>query len=57
MHESEDMVREAGGVGVMLLDPQVRFMMQQPIEDVGESRTPTFTTLELKGAYWSEIWV
>ena len=35
MHESEDMVREAGGVGVMLLDPQVGFMMQQPIENVG----------------------
>ena len=35
MHEGEDMVREAGGVGVMLLDPQIGFMVQQPIEDVG----------------------
>ena len=51
------MVREAGGVGVMLLDPQVGFMVKQPVEDVGESRTPTLTTLELNGAYWSEMWV
>ena len=29
------MVREAGSVGVMLLDPQVGFMMQLPIEDEG----------------------
>ena len=35
MHEGEDMVREAGGVGVMLLDPQVGFMMQQAVENVG----------------------
>ena len=34
MHEGEDVVREAGGVGVMLLDPQVGFMMKQPIENV-----------------------
>ena len=35
MHEGEDVVREAGRVGVMLLDPQVGFMVKQPIEDVG----------------------
>ena len=31
----EDVVREAGGVGLMLLDPQVGFMVQQPVEDIG----------------------
>ncbi len=35
MHEGEDVVREAGGVGVMFLDPQVRFMVKQPVEDIG----------------------
>ena len=35
MHEGEDMVGEAGRVGVMLLDPQVGFMVKQSVEDVG----------------------
>ena len=35
VHESEDMVREAGCVGVMLLDPQAGLMVKQPVEDVG----------------------
>ena len=36
MHESEDMVGEAGCIGLMLLDPQIGFMMKQSIEDIGE---------------------
>lgn len=35
MHQSEDMVGEAGCIGVLLLAPQIGFMMKQFIEDVG----------------------
>lgn len=47
MHESEDVIREAGGVSVMLLDPQVGLMVKQPIEDkaVGVGRRSFFAYL------------
>ena len=52
MHEGEDVIGEARGVGVMLFNSQVGLMVKQAVEDVrGVSRTPTLTTLELKGAY------
>lgn len=35
MHQAEDVVGEAGGVGVVLLDAQVRLVIQQPVQDIG----------------------
>ena len=35
MHECEHTVGAAGRVSVMLLDPQIGFVVKQPIEDVG----------------------
>ena len=34
VHESEDMIGEAGGVGVVLFDPQIGLVMQQAIDVV-----------------------
>jgi len=35
VHQSEHMVREAGRVGVVFFDPQIGFMVEQAVEDVG----------------------
>ncbi len=35
MHQREDVVREPCRVGVVLLDPQVGFVIQQAVEHVG----------------------
>jgi hypothetical protein len=35
VHEGEDVIGEARGIRVVFLDPQIRFMMQQSVEDVG----------------------
>jgi hypothetical protein len=35
MAESEDMIGEAAGIGVVLFDPQVGLMVEQPVKDVG----------------------
>ena len=35
MHEGEDVIGEASGIRVVLLDPQVGFMVQQAVEHVG----------------------
>lgn len=35
VHQREHVVGEAGGVGVILLDAQVRFMVQQAVQHVG----------------------
>ena len=35
MHKGEDVIGEARGIRVVLLDPQIRFMVQQPVEDIG----------------------
>jgi cellobiose-specific phosphotransferase system component IIB len=35
MHESKDVVGEARGVGAVLLDPQIGFMVKQSVKDVG----------------------
>ena len=35
MHESEDVIGEAGRVGVMLLDAQIRLVVKQAIEHIG----------------------
>ena len=34
MHEREDTISKASCVGVMLLGPEIGFMVKQPIEDV-----------------------
>ena len=35
MHQGKDVIGEAGRVGVVLLDPQVGFVIQQAVEHVG----------------------
>jgi hypothetical protein len=35
MTQGENVIGESGGVGVMLFDPQIGFVIQQPIEHVG----------------------
>ena len=35
MHEGEDVIREACGVGIVLFDPPVGFMVKQTVEDIG----------------------
>jgi len=35
VHEGEDMIGEAGGVGVVLFDPQIGLVMQQTVEHIG----------------------
>jgi len=35
MHQGEDMIGEASRVGVVLLDPQIRLVIQQTIEHIG----------------------
>lgn len=35
MNPGEDVIGEAGRVGVMPLDPQVSFMMGKPVENIG----------------------
>jgi hypothetical protein len=52
-YQAENMVGEAGDVGVVLLDPQVGRAVHQPSSTYVKSRTPTLTTLALKGAYLS----
>ncbi len=54
VHQRKDVVREPGRVGVVLLDLQVGFVVQQAVEHVGRVATPTFTTLVWNGAYWSQ---
>lgn len=34
VHEREEMIREASSIGIVLLDPQVRFVIEQAIQDV-----------------------
>ena len=35
MAEAEDVIREAGRIGVMLLDADVRFVVKKSVQDVG----------------------
>ena len=35
MHEGEDVISEARRIGVVLFDPQIRFMVKQAVEDIG----------------------
>ena len=35
VHEGEDVISEAGSIGVVLFDPQVRLVVEKPIEHVG----------------------
>ena len=34
MHQSEHVICETGGVGVMLFDPQIRLVIQQSVEHI-----------------------
>ena len=40
LHQPEDVIRKAGRVGVMLLDSQVRLVVEQPFEPVGRVPHP-----------------
>jgi hypothetical protein len=51
MHEGEHVIGEASGIRVVLLDPQVGFMVQQAVENIGGVSYTELTTFELKGAY------
>ena len=37
-HKSEDVIGEAGRVGVMLLDAQIRLVVEQAIEHIGSDQ-------------------
>lgn len=49
MAESEDMVGEAAGVGVVLFDPQVGLMVEQPVKDVGRIANCGVDNFGMKG--------
>ena len=44
VHQGEDVIGEAGRVGVVLLDPQVGLVVQQAVEHIGGIADATFTT-------------
>ena len=45
MAEAEDVIREAGRIGVMLLDADVRFVVKKSVQDVGG--------VDVSGVKWS----
>ena len=49
MHHSKDVVGEAGGVGVMLFDPQVGFVIEQAVQHVGGVPHADVDDLGVKG--------
>ena len=57
MHQGEDVIGEARGIRVVLLDPQSPTRGEQPVEDVGGVAHADVDDLGVKGAYWSEMWV
>ncbi len=48
VHEGEDVIGEARGIGVVLLDPQFGFMVQQTIENIGGIAYPDVDDLGTK---------
>ena len=54
MTQGEDVIGESGGVGVMLFDVEIGFVIQQAVEHVcGVPHGGA--SLMWNGAYWSEM--
>lgn len=49
MHEGEDVIGEARRIGVVLLDPQIRLMVKQTVEDIGGVPHPDVDDLGTEG--------
>ena len=57
VHEGEDVIGEAGGIGVVLLDPQVRLMVEQAVEHIGGIAYTDVDDLGAEGRVLIEMWV